>query len=121
MSDELKVDDRVQILVGGPHENYGRIATVGRIQEGGQVVVYFGDQDEDEWVYSPSELEKRPEKAATVDVSSLRRRLVELDDQARRSMLESGHDSARYYAGRSDALRDALAVLAASAEGADHA
>lgn len=60
MSGELKVDDRVQILVGGPHENYGRIATVGYIQENGQVVVYFGDQDEDEWVYAPSELEKRP-------------------------------------------------------------
>lgn len=61
MSDtEYKVDDRVQILVGGPHENLGRTATVGRIQDNGLggklVVVYFGDQDEDEWVYSPNEL-----------------------------------------------------------------
>jgi hypothetical protein len=48
--------DQVQILVGGPHENYGRFATVGRIQDDGDVVIYFGDQDEDEWVYSPGEL-----------------------------------------------------------------
>jgi hypothetical protein len=60
MSDaqQFKVDDRVQILVGGPHENYLRFATVGRIQENGDVVIYFGDQDEDEWVYSPNELDK---------------------------------------------------------------
>jgi hypothetical protein len=54
--------DRVRIMVGGPHENYLRTATVGRIQDsalGGKlVVIYFGDQDEDEWVYSPGELFK---------------------------------------------------------------
>lgn len=48
--------DRVQIMVGGPHENLWRIATVNRVQDDGDVVVYFGDQDEDEWVYSPHEL-----------------------------------------------------------------
>ena len=53
---EYKVGDRVRILVGGPHENCGRDATVGRIQHNGDVVIYFGDQDEDEWVYSPEEL-----------------------------------------------------------------
>lgn len=51
-------DDQVQILVGGPHENYGRIATVSYFQENGDVVIYFGDQDEDEFVYSPNELTK---------------------------------------------------------------
>jgi len=50
--------DKVQILVGGPHENYLRTATVNRVQENGDVVVYFGDRDEDEWVYSPNELKK---------------------------------------------------------------
>lgn len=55
MSDkEYAVDDRVRILVGGPHEHFGRYATVGRIQPNGDVWIYFGDQDE--WVYSPSEL-----------------------------------------------------------------
>lgn len=57
MSDYYKVGDQVQILVGGPHENYGRVATVGHIQSDGEDVwIYFGDQDEDEWVYSPDEL-----------------------------------------------------------------
>jgi len=60
MTDTLKHGDRVRILVGGPHENLGQIATVGYIQEGGTVVVYLGDQDEDEWVYARSELEKLP-------------------------------------------------------------
>jgi hypothetical protein len=55
---EFEKDDQVQILVGGPHENYGRLATVSRIQDDGDVVIYFGDQDEDEWVYSPNELTK---------------------------------------------------------------
>lgn len=55
---EYEVDDKVRILVGGPHENLGRTATVGRIQDNGDVVIYFGDQDEDEWVYSPNELTK---------------------------------------------------------------
>ncbi len=57
---ELNIGDRVRILVGGPHENRGRIATVGRIQHDGDVVIYFGDQDEDEWVYSRNELERNP-------------------------------------------------------------
>lgn len=48
--------DRVRIMVGGPHENYLRTATVSRVQSDGDVVIYFGDQDEDEWVYSPNEL-----------------------------------------------------------------
>jgi hypothetical protein len=56
MNDPFKAGDRVKILVGGPHEFFGRYATVGRIQHDGEVVIYFGDQDEDEWVYSPSEL-----------------------------------------------------------------
>lgn len=50
------IDDQVQIIVGGPHENFLRIATVGRVQENGDLVLYFGDQDEDEWVYSPNEV-----------------------------------------------------------------
>jgi hypothetical protein len=54
----FKVGDQVKILVGGPHENCGRIATVGRIQENGDAVIYFDDQDEDEWIYSPNELAK---------------------------------------------------------------
>jgi hypothetical protein len=68
MSD-FKIDDWVRILDVYPHENCGRIATVGRIQENGDVVVYFGDQDEDEWVYASSELEKRP--ALQLDVDTL--------------------------------------------------
>jgi hypothetical protein len=59
MSDsEYRVGDRVRIVVGGPHENFGRYATVGRVQPNGDVWIYFGDQDEDEWVYSPNELKK---------------------------------------------------------------
>lgn len=56
MDSEYKVGDQVRVLAGGPHENYLRTATVGRIQHDGDVVIYFGDQDEDEWVYSPNEL-----------------------------------------------------------------
>lgn len=66
-NDEFEVDDRVRILVGGPHENLARLATVGRIQEDGEVIIYFGDQDEDEWVYSPGELEKLPARDLDVD------------------------------------------------------
>jgi hypothetical protein len=57
-SDEYQPGDRAKIIVGGPHENYLRTATVNRVQDNGEVVVYLGDQDEDEWVYSPNELEK---------------------------------------------------------------
>lgn len=32
MMSTFEVGDQVRILVGGPHENYLRIATVGRIQ-----------------------------------------------------------------------------------------
>lgn len=53
---EYEPGDRVKIIVGGPCENYLRAATVNRVQDNGDVVVYFGDQDEDEWVYSPNEL-----------------------------------------------------------------
>jgi hypothetical protein len=56
MSAAYKVGDQVEILVGGPHENRGRTATVSHIQLNGDVIIYFGDQDEDEWVYSPGEL-----------------------------------------------------------------
>lgn len=52
-----KPGDRVKIIVGGPHENCLRTATINRIQEDGDLVVYFGDQDEDEFVYSPYEVE----------------------------------------------------------------
>ena len=52
----FKVGSEVQIVVGGPHENYLRIATVGSVYENGDMSIYFGDQDEDEWVYSPGEL-----------------------------------------------------------------
>jgi hypothetical protein len=53
---EYEAGDQVEILVGGPHENLGRTATVSYLQSNGDVVIYFGDQDEDEWVYSPNEL-----------------------------------------------------------------
>jgi hypothetical protein len=55
---DFKQGDQVRILVGGPHENRDRIATVSRSCYGGGLVIYFGDQDEDEWVYYPDELEK---------------------------------------------------------------
>ena len=55
---EFSVGDRVRILTGGPSEHIGRVVTVGRVWEGGDVWVYFGDQDEDERVYSPHEVEK---------------------------------------------------------------
>ena len=55
---EFNPGDSVRIVVGGPHENYLREATVNRVQHDGDVVLYFGDQDEDEWVYSPNELVK---------------------------------------------------------------
>lgn len=55
---ELEKDDQVQILAGGPHDHIGRIATVSYFQENGDVVLYFGDQDEDEFVYSPNEITK---------------------------------------------------------------
>jgi hypothetical protein len=59
MDTEFLVGDQVKILVGEPSENFGRIATVGDIyKHNGDVVVYFGDQDEDQWVYSPNELRK---------------------------------------------------------------
>lgn len=55
--DRYKPGDQVRILVGGPHENMGRIATVNQILEhNGNVVVYLDDNDEDEWVYAPGEL-----------------------------------------------------------------
>jgi hypothetical protein len=54
----FEVGDKVKILVGDPDENLGRIATVGRVQEDDGVVIYFGDQDEEEWVYGPNSLEK---------------------------------------------------------------
>lgn len=72
MSTQLEVDDQVRILVGGPHENFGRIARVSRIQEDGDVVIYLGDQDETEWVYSPGELEKITDETVTVRVEDLR-------------------------------------------------
>lgn len=50
--------DHVEILVGGPHAHIGRTATVNNVQYNGDLVVYFGDQDEDEWVYSPGEVRK---------------------------------------------------------------
>lgn len=50
--------DQVRILVGGPHENLLQIATVNRVQDNGDIVLYLGDQDEDEFVYSPEEVEK---------------------------------------------------------------
>ena len=53
---EYEPGDQVQIVVGGPHENYLRFATVNRVQRDGGVVIYFDDQDEEEWVYSPGEL-----------------------------------------------------------------
>lgn len=62
MTTEFKAGDRVRILVGGPHENRDRIATVSYIQGNGDAVIYFGDQDEDEFVYSPNELEFAPTK-----------------------------------------------------------
>lgn len=55
---EYAPGDRVKIIVGGPHENYLRSATVSGVQENGEVIVYFSDQDEDEWLYAPSELFK---------------------------------------------------------------
>lgn len=56
---EYKPGDQVKILTGGPHENMGRTATVSRIyNHSGDLVIYFGDQDEDEWVYAPDELER---------------------------------------------------------------
>ncbi|AEL20166.1 hypothetical protein PBI_RUFUS_64 [Mycobacterium phage Rufus] len=61
MEAKYKTDDRVRILVGGPPENLGRIATVSYLLESGDLVLYFGDQDEDEWgVYSPNEVELCP-------------------------------------------------------------
>jgi hypothetical protein len=59
---EFDKGDQVQILIGGPHDHIGRIATVSRIQHDGGVVIYFGDQDEDEWVYLPHELAKAPQE-----------------------------------------------------------
>lgn len=44
---------RVKILVGA---HRGRVATVNRVQDNGEIVIYFGDQDEDEWVYDPDEV-----------------------------------------------------------------
>lgn len=52
----MKPGDRVEIIAGWPHENMHRIATLSYRQSDGDWVVYFGDQDEDEWVYSPHEL-----------------------------------------------------------------
>ena len=52
--------DQVQIIVGGPHENLLEIATVNRVQDDGDLVVYLGDQDEDEFVYSPNEVRPAP-------------------------------------------------------------
>lgn len=50
--------DRVRILVGGPHENFLQIATVSHVQQNGDIILYLGDQDEDEFVYSSAEVEK---------------------------------------------------------------
>jgi hypothetical protein len=50
----LKAGDQVKILAD---EHVGQVATVNGVQHDGQVVVYFGDQDEDEWVYDPQDLE----------------------------------------------------------------
>ncbi|ACH62464.1 hypothetical protein MOMOMIXON_6 [Mycobacterium phage MoMoMixon] len=72
MSDKPEPGDKVRILVGGPHENLGQIATVSNVYEDGQVVVYLGDQDEDEWVYSPHELENVTNETVTVRVEDLR-------------------------------------------------
>jgi len=58
MSTKFKPGDQVEILFGGPHEHLGRKATVSRIARDGDLVIYFGDQDEDEWIYGPEELEK---------------------------------------------------------------
>jgi hypothetical protein len=58
MSARYEPGDRVEILVGGPHEHFGLHATVSRIARDGDLVIYFGDQDEDEWIYGPEEVAK---------------------------------------------------------------
>lgn len=53
--------DKVKIIVGGPHEHIDREATLSYPYTGGvegDWVLYFGDQDEDEFVYSENEFEK---------------------------------------------------------------
>lgn len=56
---ELEPGDRVKILSGGPHEHFGRTATLSYTSPTNPTdwVLYFGDNDEDEWVYSPYEFE----------------------------------------------------------------
>lgn len=45
--------DQVRIIGGDWRENYLKTATVSSVLHGGDVAVYFGDQNRDEWVYSP--------------------------------------------------------------------
>jgi hypothetical protein len=83
--------DQVRILVGGPHDNLLKEATVNRVQEDGDVVVYLGDRDEDEWVYSPHEIEplrplredpKFPDRPQHSDFWTLSEAVQELDSKS---------------------------------------
>lgn len=59
---------------------------------------------------SPEEAEKVAQEAVQAAIGVIRRRLVERQDEAKRWMLGPG--GSRYFAGRDDAFRDALEILA---------
>lgn len=84
---EYKSGDQVLILVGGPHENFGRIATVSCYRPHTKTVtLYFGDRDEDEYIYGVEEVRKVIK----------RRSLHDLVQEYRPTMdLEVVHDWAR--------------------------
>lgn len=56
---KFKAGDVVRIKNSSVHEHIGLTATVSRTYTGscrGDYIVYFGDQDEDEFIYDESEL-----------------------------------------------------------------
>lgn len=53
----MKVDDRVRIVVTNVPEHLGRVATIGSVLSHGWVILYFGDQDEDDYMYEETALE----------------------------------------------------------------
>lgn len=63
-------------------------------------------------VVGPAAFTLRP-----LDIEALRHWLVELQDIARTQMLASHPDTARYFAGRVDGIRDVLAHLSERADG----
>lgn len=53
----FEAGDQVEILVGGPHENQGRIATVAGEYRNGDLGLRFSG-DREEWIYSPHEVRR---------------------------------------------------------------